>query len=722
MRKRILALVLSLSLALSLCACEEGSSSSKIDSGSSAETTTTTTTTPTTTTTTTEPEPVVPEIEKFDINGIEVDSTALSDNGALTLEAIDCSGDLSYGGQDITFLNVLGVYDGKVVVNTTTDTTSHCYFVDLATGELLFETSFELYKGTEIRCFDNGFFILKTADNKHEYTVYDYDFNVIRSFELNCCSQAEWPDGIDYAYYLLDYQIYKYNVKEGTSELITGGNDFYIDTIYDATIIDGDVVFDLQTAENDLSLHEGFFNVDTGEIYYFEDETGHPSIEDGVFKYTAYDDDFFLDHFVFSNGKDNVKRFDVDYHDDNSVVVSNIIDDHRIVFSERSGDITKLQLYDFKKGEVTSTTTVDCSKFVQSEQEVIEKFDLPDDYDFSTMMDLDTTYYVDPLVIDENRLLLYFVNSFYSYYIVWDTSKGCEFTPNISVSEASDIEEYYTASEILFVEEILKPSTEALSEKELAARAKADEIEKKYNIEIIFGGKDITYMGYYILHDLEGYYTYEDDYIYRLSTTLDILDTELAKYPDGFLDQIENDNCTKYRFILCGTIQGINYGPGVLTAAGGFKCSQDGYINIAVSAGNILSTIHHELSHSIDQYVEDKLGDSFSDGWNALNPQDDLWYSGEATIDELYYESSLSGADVSGAYYIDNYGHTNATEDRARIFETIMNSEHMYNVDYNKAPHLKAKLNFYAQSIRNAFEGSESWGTMPWEKYMEIAR
>jgi hypothetical protein len=56
------------------------------------------------------------------------------------------------------------------------------------------------------------------------------------------------------------------------------------------------------------------------------------------------------------------------------------------------------------------------------------------------------------------------------------------------------------------------------------------------------------------------------------------------------------------------------------------------------------------------------------------------------------------------------------TEDRARIFESVMCD--YYDIDFNKAPRIKAKLNYYADAIREAFD-TTGWEEMPWEVYQE---
>lgn len=238
-----------------------------------------------------------------------------------------------------------------------------------------------------------------------------------------------------------------------------------------------------------------------------------------------------------------------------------------------------------------------------------------------------------------------------------------------------------------------------------------NEIEKKYGIKLEIASEATGIIVDFAMMP-------SDSFEYAREA-LDVLDRELARYPEGFLTQIKHGDADVLRFYLAADVISFT----TSFESGGVCTTYNGEIIIALEVGDepfLESSIHHELSHAIDIYVENKLNNpEFSEGWDALNPQDDIRYSeGEAQLHELYIESFYSNIDTAGAYYVDNYGHTNATEDRARIFETVM-SDGNYTVKFDEAPFLMAKLNYYAESIRKAFDGSENWGEVPWEKYMD---
>lgn len=153
--------------------------------------------------------------------------------------------------------------------------------------------------------------------------------------------------------------------------------------------------------------------------------------------------------------------------------------------------------------------------------------------------------------------------------------------------------------------------------------------------------------------------------------------------------------------------------------------------NIFISSSdveNMVSTIHHELSHVIDNALvlmqKDEENPVFSEEkWNELNPYADMYlYSYHEDRNEYYkeylYEIDFGISDnYTNAYFVDSYALTYPTEDRARIFERLLGNEDK-TIDYSKTPNLKKKLNYYAECIRATFD-TTGWKNVPWEAYME---
>ena len=88
----------------------------------------------------------------------------------------------------------------------------------------------------------------------------------------------------------------------------------------------------------------------------------------------------------------------------------------------------------------------------------------------------------------------------------------------------------------------------------------------------------------------------------------------------------------------------------------------------------------------------------------------------EALGEEYFYtECIASGQATSQAYFIDRNSII-GSEDRATIFEAVMSDE-VYDIDFNLAPNLKEKLNFYAKYIDLAFD-TDGWENVYWKKYI----
>ena len=68
------------------------------------------------------------------------------------------------------------------------------------------------------------------------------------------------------------------------------------------------------------------------------------------------------------------------------------------------------------------------------------------------------------------------------------------------------------------------------------------------------------------------------------------------------------------------------------------------------------------------------------------------------------------------SYFLDNYSLAYPTEDRARIFENLMNKNSWY-PDYSEIPLVRDKVNFYAQAIRETFD-TTGWENVEWERYL----
>lgn len=78
----------------------------------------------------------------------------------------------------------------------------------------------------------------------------------------------------------------------------------------------------------------------------------------------------------------------------------------------------------------------------------------------------------------------------------------------------------------------------------------------------------------------------------------------------------------------------------------------------------------HELMHNIESNLN-KKGEYFSD-WYKLNPKNHTYtYSYKETDNNKY---TIGESNINNVYFVDSYANTYPTEDMARIFENICNT------------------------------------------------
>ena len=243
-----------------------------------------------------------------------------------------------------------------------------------------------------------------------------------------------------------------------------------------------------------------------------------------------------------------------------------------------------------------------------------------------------------------------------------------------------------------------------------ALNDRATELEEKYNIEI--------YMGAEVPDSLDYYNLKQNDDVSTLSEALGSLEQIFDCYPRDFFTQLCFGTNEGIRLYITGDISGNNNG--TISEASGFVTNINSHIVIVLDANycwNWDYTVNHEIAHLIDrrleflsQYKDDIV---FSEKkWNTYNP-DDFTYL------ESYdnYENNPDYGKYS-QYFIDPYGTTYATEDRAELFGTVMNNALSGITDDSQfAPDtvLYDKMKYYCDCIRDGFS-TEGWAdTLPWE-------
>lgn len=197
------------------------------------------------------------------------------------------------------------------------------------------------------------------------------------------------------------------------------------------------------------------------------------------------------------------------------------------------------------------------------------------------------------------------------------------------------------------------------------------------------------------------------------------LEAALAAYPSGFFDDLCYGDFTHLEIYLCGKFTPLT--PDGITTAEALANTRGSAMVIGVNVeyldGEYVRVLAHELLHimerRIDQIDIDILGE-----WVTLTPggHDAYYYSyhdenGHEMNDvthTYYFED-----DPANAYFVDAYSKSFPTEDRARIFEKLMESGG--NPYFADSPVLMAKARALCKVIRENFPSVAAAERASWE-------
>lgn len=243
----------------------------------------------------------------------------------------------------------------------------------------------------------------------------------------------------------------------------------------------------------------------------------------------------------------------------------------------------------------------------------------------------------------------------------------------------------------------------------------ADTIAKSYNVGIILGDDSlkIDYGGVF-----EPVSTDEADSEMSIYRTLMLLEDTLALYPEGFFDKFYEDGMNGLTFALVLSMRADEY----IQAAAGLAMirDEDHYIALDVSkfdADPEAAVIVHELWHSTENQIERKDPEAFDDGiWNTLNPADFGYIDSfdDVTNAATEYDKYVLEQGSDDPYFTRRYGMYTPGEDRATLIEGLFSGQlaptpaESVRVINESCPHLKAKLDYMAERMRNCM-GVVSW-------------
>lgn len=547
--------------------------------------------------------------------------------------------------------------------------------------------------------FDRGGIrCLKNCYGGTEGTYYDYNLNKVFDFKCDYDNQGYFSENGCRIYYLDKNKICMYNPEDGSVSnvkpynkmLITGINGVFTD-------MDNIDYVSVSGIGTDLKSYNGIFRTDTGEFIYLNRYTG---VSD-YFETTSGNGIIWEVNSEDTEGKNwNVylpddKGCSIRYNGEAPEVSFKVLDNGDIFFYVYNGEYVEMTLFDGYNYECKGITRLDAVTMFE---------DAVNGY---------VVCQVEPVYLNDNELMIVLSDgNSGNYYFDWDITKNSGYDINIEMYNAEEGFPAVAAVAELYDPELFVPGK--LSDELLPLNDRAKAIEDKYNIKISIGEECSNILGGYAIRPLTCY----DD----VANALNILDEELSKYPDGFIEQIRYENLDTIHFYITSDLIGTS--SGTLETAGGFQMEIGNEALIVVDFNYFdiaKSTIHHEFGHCIDDMlvynggINEKI-------WDTYNP---VSVTGGSVYTDTYdmfgnygdeiYAYGTNGEDYENSYFVDTYSMTYPSEDRARIWENIMSDEGY--VDWSRTLHLTAKLNYYAECIRQNFD-STGWNEVRWEKYM----
>lgn len=574
---------------------------------------------------------------------------------------------VSYDLKNNTVMGKIALHNEEV--DTFVEQVGNCIWYWEQDGEMLYGTCYDLNlqeKAVMTKTLDEGVYV---CENGYSYCVRDNCIWEKSLSDRNVSEEQKIVLSQDYAVYYLDGI---YTDAEGTPYGVVGG------------------------MAADLQMYAGVVDLSTGEFVYLQKQ------------------DYMM---VYVNNGSLIAREVQNENEENTVYYiapsgqplcsyrwngqenmnMAVLSDGKILFYyfsfEETGTKLHVELYDSAKKELLGSSTFD----VQSG---------------------DVWLCDNPFMLEDGVMLLPVTDmSVDTYFYRWEYGTSGQGLSQVT-AKAVDV----PADAVAQIEYKWNPVVfvpQECPEEFAALREKADALEEQFGVDIYISDECSNIFGNYAIVSLSDYEAIDE--------SLDILEYELGKYPEGFFEQFKGGWIEGIDIYLAGQLMGINGDS--LEYAAGFETDYNGSYAVVIDSAfpdNVRSTIHHELSHAIDSQMmllsDDQqmyLDEAY---WALLNPSADVYGTSYTYTYAQFGRPEMMSytylyAVPEEAYFIDDYSMTFPTEDRARLFENIMSDAGW--VDWENAPHLREKLNYYASCIRSAFD-TTGWNRIPWEMYMEF--
>lgn len=238
-------------------------------------------------------------------------------------------------------------------------------------------------------------------------------------------------------------------------------------------------------------------------------------------------------------------------------------------------------------------------------------------------------------------------------------------------------------------------------------------IESKYGIYIYLGNEIASTTFDYNLSVCKDYE--------KMDSVLTTLENVLNLYPENLFRQLKVNGIKSLAVYLCGGFTKIyDYSADnaiALASTIGYERS----LSLDVYADYCMEqNIVHELSHWIDTKINSESGFGkcvdFEVDWLDLNPSS-FSYKYSYVSGKNYSKYVFDSSKPESAYFIDLYSQTYPTEDRARLFEYLMYNDS--DLEYMSSANIRAKLRYYFEAIREAFD-TEGWPEKTlWEEKLD---
>ena len=250
-------------------------------------------------------------------------------------------------------------------------------------------------------------------------------------------------------------------------------------------------------------------------------------------------------------------------------------------------------------------------------------------------------------------------------------------------------------------------STQTLLEPQLYERAA--QLSQRFGVDIRIAEQCTL--------DYSHYDTYPMTDPVFVRSALDILEDCLSRYPEGFFRQLIYGSIESIRIELVGGLMGKSDVTTHPDSVGGFAQDRGSYYTIVLD-GFLLQpkNVYHEFSHIIDARLEwDALirEDALysEESWLALQPRGFSYAMSYTAIPEDVRDYADSG------YFIAEYALTYPTEDRATLMAAAMEN---YTWDFEPGSGKRAKMQFYADCIRDCFDTAGWPEVTAWEQVLQI--